>query len=105
MPKTASQTAFCNTASRQVNAVSTNSTANARPAGISSYRRKAPNVTSINIASAVPCSGKLMPGRLVRMRQAQLDGQRDLCRHVLEQEADAEEEDQQTQLGNQVAGK
>ena len=71
MPKTASQTAFCSTASKHVNAVSTNSTANARPAGISSYRRKAPNVTSINIASAVPCSGKLMPGRWSRMRQAQ----------------------------------
>ena len=37
--------------------------------------------------------------------QAQLDGQRDLRRHVLEQEADAEEEDQQAQLGNQVARK
>ena len=37
--------------------------------------------------------------------QAQLDGHGDLRRHILEQETDAEEEDQQAQLGNQVAGK
>jgi len=71
MPKMASHIASCSTASRQVKTVSTSSSAKAMPPGISWYRRKAPKVTSISTASAAPWTGRLMVGRLRRIRQPQ----------------------------------
>ena len=71
MPNIASQMAFCRTASRQVKAVSANSRPNARPPGISPYRRKAPKVTSIRMPSALPWTGRLIEGRVTRIRQPQ----------------------------------